>query len=205
METRALSVNLREVKKNEAAKLRQQGLVPAIVYHKGEETVAISVDEIALDKLVHSSESHMIDLKYPDGKSVRAFIKDVQFDPVSDRVIHADFKRFTADEVLEMEVPIHVEGEATGVKLGGGKLQIIMHSLTLKGKPANMPEHFTIDVTNLELGQSLHIGDLQATVPEGTIEIMGEADAAVVSVAAPRKEAEVEEEAETEEETTEEA
>jgi len=201
METRALSVNLREVKKNGAAKLRQQGMVPAVVYHKGEETVAISVDEIALDKLVHSAESHLIDLQYPDGKSVRAFIKDLQFDPVTDRVIHADFKRFTADEVVEMEVPIHVEGEAVGVKIGGGKLQINMHTLTLKGKPANMPEHFTIDVSALEAGHSLHISDLQATVPAGTIEIIGDADAAVVSVAAPRKEAE----AEAEEETTEEA
>lgn len=202
METRALSVNLREVKKNEATKLRQQGLVPAVVYHKGEETVAISVDEIALDKLVHSAESHMIDLKYPDGKSVRVFIRDVQFDPISDRVIHADFKHFTADEVLELEVPIHVEGEATGVKLGGGKLQIIMHTLTLKGKPANIPEHLTVDVTNLELGQSLHIGDLQTTVPVDTIEIMGDADAAIVSIAAPRKEVgtEAEEEKPTEEE-----
>ncbi|ACF11211.1 ribosomal 5S rRNA E-loop binding protein Ctc/L25/TL5 [Chlorobaculum parvum NCIB 8327] len=201
METRALSVNLREVKKNGAAKLRQQGMVPAVVYHKGEETVAISVDEIALDKLVHSAESHLIDLQYPDGKSVRAFIKDLQFDPVTDRVIHADFKRFTADEVVEMEVPIHVEGEAVGVKIGGGKLQINMHTLTLKGKPANMPEHFTIDVSALETGHSLHISDLQATVPAGTIEIIGDADAAIVSVAAPRKEAE----AEAEEETTEEA
>jgi len=201
METRALSVNLREVKKNGAAKLRQQGMVPAVVYHKGEETVAISVDEIALDKLVHSAESHLIDLQYPDGKSVRAFIKDLQFDPVTDRVIHADFKRFTADEVVEMEVPIHVEGEAVGVKIGGGKLQLNMHTLTLKGKPANMPEHFTIDVSALEAGHSLHISDLQATVPAGTIEIIGDADAAIVSVAAPRKEAE----AEAEEETTEEA
>lgn len=201
METRALSVNLREVKKKEAAKLRQQGLVPAIVYHKGEETVAISVDEIALDKLVHSAESHMIDLQYPDGKSVLTFIKDVQFDPVTDRVIHADFLRFSTDEVVEMEVPIHVEGEAPGVKIGGGKLQIIMHTLTLKGKPTDMPEHFTVDVSELEAGHSLHIGDLQARIPAGTIEIMGDADAAVVSVAAPRKEAE----GETEEEAGEEA
>ncbi len=195
METRTLSVNLREVKKKEAAKLRQQGLVPAVVYHKKEETVAISVDEIALGKLVHSAESHMIDLQYPDGKSVLTFIKDVQFDPVTDRVIHADFLRFSTDEVLEMEVPIHVEGEAPGVKIGGGKLQIIMHTLTLKGKPTDIPEHFTIDVSELEAGHSLHIGDLQARIPAGTIEIIGDAEAAIVSVAAPRKEAEGEEEA----------
>ncbi|UWX58268.1 50S ribosomal protein L25/general stress protein Ctc [Chlorobaculum sp. MV4-Y] len=189
METRALSVNLREVKKNEAAKLRRQGQVPAVVYHKGEATVAISVEEISLNKLVHSSESHMIDLQYPDGKSVRSFIKDVQFDPVTDRVIHADFQLFSADEVVEMEVPIHLEGECPGVKIGGGKLQINVHTLPLKGKPEAMPEHFTIDVSVLELGQTLHIRDLQAIAPEG-IQILGDADASVVSVVAPRKEAE---------------
>ena len=189
METRALSVNLREVKKNEAAKLRRQGQVPAVVYHKGEATVAISVDEISLDKLVHSSESHVIDLQYPDGKSVRSFIKDVQFDPVTDRVIHADFQLFSADEVVEMEVPIHLEGECVGVKIGGGKIQINVHALELKGKPENMPEHFTIDVSALELGQTLHIRDLQKVAPEG-IQILGDADASVVSVSAPRKEAE---------------
>lgn len=190
METRALSVNLREVKKKEAAKLRRIGQVPAVVYHKGEETVAISVEEIALDKLVHSSESHLIDLQYPDGSSIRTFIKDVQFDPVTDKVIHADFQRFSADEVVEMEVPIHVEGECPGVKIGGGKIQIIVHTLTLKGNPEVMPEHFTVDVSALELGQALHIADLQAVAPQG-IQILGDADAAVVSVSAPRKEAEV--------------
>ncbi|MGC8775586.1 MAG: 50S ribosomal protein L25/general stress protein Ctc [Chlorobaculum sp.] len=189
METRALSVNLREVKKNEAAKLRRLGQVPAVVYHKGEATVAISVEEISLNKLVHSSESHMIDLQYPDGKSVRSFIKDVQFDPVTDRVIHADFQLFSADEVVEMEVPIHLEGECTGVKIGGGKIQINLHALTLKGKPEAMPEHFTVDISALELGQTLHIGDLQTIAPAG-IQILGDTDAAVVSVAAPRKEAE---------------
>ncbi|NTV68460.1 MAG: 50S ribosomal protein L25/general stress protein Ctc [Chlorobaculum sp.] len=189
METRALSVNLREVKKNEAAKLRRQGLVPAVVYHKGEATVAISVEEINLDKLVHSSESHMIDLQYPDGNSVRSFIKDVQFDPVSDRIIHADFQLFSADEVVEMEVPIHLEGECPGVKIGGGKIQINVHTLTLKGKPEAMPEHFTVDISVLELGQTLHIRDLQKMAPEG-IQILGDADASVVSIMAPRKEAE---------------
>ncbi|NTU53559.1 MAG: 50S ribosomal protein L25/general stress protein Ctc [Chlorobiaceae bacterium] len=189
METRALSVNLREVKKNKAAKLRKIGLIPAVVYHKGDETIAISVDEITLDKLVHSSESHMIDLEYPDGKTIRSFIKDLQFHPVTDKVIHVDFQRFSADEVLEMEVPIHLEGECPGVKIGGGKIQINMHTLTLKGLPANMPEHLSIEISTLELGQTLHIRDIQVLAPEGVM-ILGDADASVISVMAPRKETE---------------
>ncbi|NTU90783.1 MAG: 50S ribosomal protein L25/general stress protein Ctc [Chlorobiaceae bacterium] len=190
METRVLSVNLREAKKKEAAKLRREGQVPAVVYHKGEETVTISVEEMALTKLVHSAESHLIDLQYPDGKTTRSFIKDIQFDPVTDRVIHADFQLFSADEVVEMEVPLHFEGEAQGVKIGGGKLQINLHALTLKGNPEDMPEHFTVDVSGLALGQTLHIRELELGALAGKVTILGEADAPVVSVMAPRKEVE---------------
>ncbi|MCE1273883.1 MAG: 50S ribosomal protein L25/general stress protein Ctc [Chlorobiales bacterium] len=190
METRVLSVNLREAKKKEAAKLRREGQVPAVVYHKGEETVTISVEEMALTKLVHSAESHLIDLQYPDGKTTRSFIKDIQFDPVTDRVIHADFQLFSADEVVEMEVPLHFEGEAQGVKIGGGKLQINLHALTLKGNPEDMPEHFAVDVSGLALGQTLHIRELELGALAGKVTILGEADAPVVSVMAPRKEVE---------------
>ncbi|NTV01640.1 MAG: 50S ribosomal protein L25/general stress protein Ctc [Chlorobiaceae bacterium] len=190
METRALSVNIREAKKKEAEKLRRAGRVPAVVYHKGEETVSISVDEMALTKLVHSAESHLIDLQYPDGKSTRSFIKDLQFDPVSDRVIHADFQLFSADEVVEMEVPTHFEGECPGIKIGGGKLQVNLHAVTLKGKPEDMPEHFTIDISSLELGHTLHIRDLKLGALEGKVTILGDIDAPVVSIIAPRKEVE---------------
>jgi len=190
METRVLSVNLREAKKNEAAKLRRAGIVPAVVYHKGENTVTISVEELALDKLVHSSESHLIDLTYPDGKVHRSFIKDVQFDPVTDRVIHADFQLFSADEVVEMEVQTHFEGECPGIKIGGGKLQVNLHSVTLKGKPEDIPEHFTVDISNLELGHTLHIRDLQLGSLAGKVTLLGDPDASVVSIIAPRKEVE---------------
>ncbi len=190
METRALSVNPREVKKGEAEKLRRTGLVPAVVYHKGEKTVTISVDEIALAKLVRSAESHLIDLQYPDGKATLSFIKDLQFDPVSDRVIHVDFQLFSADEIVEMEVPTHFEGESAGIKLAGGKLQVNMHTLILKGKPEDIPEHFSVDISGLELGHSLHIRDLKLGALEGKIVILGDADASVVAIIAPRKEAE---------------
>jgi large subunit ribosomal protein L25 len=190
METLVLSVNLREAKKKDAEKLRRAGKVPAVVYHKGENNVTISVDELALTKLVHSSESHLIDLQYPDGKTSRSFIKDVQFHPVTDRVIHADFQLFSADEVVEMEVPIHFEGECVGVKIGGGKLQVNLHTLNLKGKPEDIPEHFSVDVTNLGLGHTLHISELPLGSLEGKVVVLGDDDAPVISVLAPRKDAE---------------
>ncbi|KZK74327.1 MAG: 50S ribosomal protein L25/general stress protein Ctc [Pelodictyon luteolum] len=188
METIVLGVAPREIKKNAAGRLRKTGEVPAVVYHKGEETIAVSVNEIALNKLVHSAESHIIDLKFPDGNVKRSFIKDVQFDPVTDRVIHTDFQLVSAHEVIEMDVPVAVEGDAIGVEKGG-KLQIIRHSLTVKGKPGDMPAHITIDVTALEIGHSIHVREIAAEAFPG-LEIMDDRDTPVVTVLASKKEAE---------------
>ena len=188
METIVLGVEPRVIKKNEAEKLRKSGLVPAVVYHKGEETVAVSIQELALTKLVHSAESHIIDLQFPDGKLKRSFIKEVQFHPVTDRIIHADFLLFSADEIVEMVVPVSVSGESVGVEKGG-KLQIIMHSLTLKGKPTDMPEHFVIDITALDLAHSIHVREIPMTNYPG-LTIMDEPDAPVITVLATRKEVE---------------
>ena len=195
METRVLAVEPRMIKKKEAEKLRRNGLVPAVVYHKGEETTAITVDEIALDKLVHSQESHLIDLQFPDGNTKRSFIKDIQFHPVTDRVIHADFQLFSAEEVVEMEVTVHFEGECPGIKIGGGKLQPILHTLTLKGKAEDIPEHFEVDISSIQLGHTLHIRELALGELQGKVEIIGDPDTPVVSVIAPRKESDLEAEA----------
>ena len=162
METIVLGVEPRIIKKGDAEKLRKNGIVPAVVYHKGEETVAIGVNELALKKIVHSAESHIIDLQFPDGKIKRSFIKDVQFHPVTDRIIHTDFQLFSADEIIELEVPVAVSGDSIGVEKGG-KLQIILHALTIKGKPENMPDHIVIDVTALQIGHSLHVKEIPMT------------------------------------------
>ncbi len=203
MESIVLNVEPRVCNKNEAKKLRNEGKVPAVIYHKGAETVHICVNGLSLDKLVHSSESHIVDLKFPDGESKRSFLKDVQFDSVTDKVIHADFQFFSADEVLEMDVPTTFTGESPGV-VAGGKVQVIQHTLTVKGKPSNIPQHLTIDISGLELGQTMHIGEIPAETIDGKFEIMGDPDTSVVSIVAPKVEAEEPEEAEAGEETTEE-
>lgn len=194
METIVLGVAPREIKKNAAGRLRKTGEVPAVIYHKGEETVAVSVNELALNKLVHSAESHIIDLKFPDGKTKRSFIKDVQFDPVTDRIIHTDFQLVSANEVIEMEIPVAVEGDAAGVEKGG-KLQVLRHTLHVKGKPGDMPAHLTIDVTALEVGHSIHVREIPAEA-YAKLEIVDDPDTPVVSVLAPKKEVEPTEEAE---------
>jgi large subunit ribosomal protein L25 len=185
MESIVLNVEPRTCNKNDVKKLRKAGKVPAVVYHKGEETVHVCVNELSLDKLVHSSESHIVDLTFPDGKSKRSFLKDVQFDQVTDRVIHADFQFFSAGEVLEMEVPTSFTGESPGV-VAGGKMQIIQHALVVKGTPSNIPQHLTIDISGLELGQTMHINEIPAETYSGKFEIIGDPETPVVSILAPK-------------------
>jgi large subunit ribosomal protein L25 len=188
METIVLGVEPRVIKKKEAEKLRKNGIVPAVIYHKGEETVAISVNELALRKLVHSAESHIIDLQFPDGKIKRSFIKQVQFHPVTDRIIHTDFQLFSAEEIIELEVPVAVSGDSAGVEKGG-KLLIILHALTIKGKPEDMPDHLIVDVTALEIGHSIHVKEIPMDAYTG-LQIMDDPDAPVITVLASKKDAE---------------
>jgi large subunit ribosomal protein L25 len=188
METIVLGVLPRTITKNGAAKIRNSGNVPGVIYHKGEETVPVSVNELALTKLVHSPESHIIDLKFPDGKIKRSVIKDVQFDPVTDRIIHTDFQLFSADEVVELQVPVTVTGNSIGVEKGG-KLLIAHHALTLKGKPDNMPDHLVIDVTSLQIGHSIHVREIPMDSYPG-LTIMDDPATPVITVQGAKKETE---------------
>jgi len=121
----------------------------------------------------------------------RSFIKAVQFHPVTDRIIHTDFQLFAADEVIEMDVPVTVTGESIGVDKGG-KLQILRHNLTLKGKPADMPDHLVIDVTEMQIGSIVHVKDIPAESYKN-LEIILDPETPVVSVVAPKVEVETEE------------
>ncbi len=124
-------------------------------------------------------------------KNPRSLIKEVQFDPVSDRVIHADFQFFSAGEVLEMEVPVTFTGKGPGI-IAGGKLQALVHTLTVKGMPSGIPENITIDISGMELGETMHIKEIPQEVSAGKFEFTGEPETPVVSIAAPRKESEEE-------------
>ena len=194
METIVLGVEPRVIKKKEAEKLRKNGIVPAVIYHKGEETIPVSINEIALKKLVHSAESHIIDLQFPDGKIKRSFIKQVQFHPVTDRIIHTDFQLFSADEIIELEVPVAMSGDSIGVEKGG-KLLIIRHALTIKGKPEDMPDHLIVDVTKLEIGHTIHVKEIPMEAYTG-LTIMDDPDTPVITVLASKKEADATAEAE---------
>jgi large subunit ribosomal protein L25 len=173
--------------------MRRDGEIPGVYYAKGKEAVAISVKENSFKPLVYTSETHMVNLTIDSEAPVRCVVKDVQFHPVTDRIIHFDLQGVSADELITLEVPVVLSGKAVGVN-DGGVLTQVLHKLEVECLPKYVPEHLEVEVTNLHLGKSIHVGDLKFE----NISILNAADAIVVTVTAPRGEEVTTEPVETE-------
>ena len=181
-----------QVQRAEVTKLRRAGRVPATIYGRQAkpQNLEVGFDEIT-DLLHHSaSENLLVDLAVEnDARSKRlALVQDVQHHPLSGKVLHVDLHEVAEDEKVTVQVPVETVGEAAGVKTGGGTLEHVMHKLKVRCLPKDLPEQIIIDVTALEIGKSVHLGEVKA--PEG-VEILGEKGRAVVAVSAPRAEEEV--------------
>jgi large subunit ribosomal protein L25 len=161
--------------------MRKEGLIPCVYYSKGNDAIAFVAPELELNSLVFTSDTHLIHLKIDDMEQLDCIIKDVQFDPVTDRVIHIDFMGITYGQVLELQVPVALIGTPEGVKQGG-LLQHYLHKLDVECLPRNIPEHLKIEVTNLKVGDTIHVRDLEFE----NIKILNAEDAAVVSVTVTR-------------------
>lgn len=166
-------------------KLRRNGEVPGIFYSKGIEPIPISVQELSLNPLVYTSETHIVNLEIENDETKKSILKNIQFDPVTDKIVHFDFLGISLDQKIEIEVPISVEGQAKGIK-EGGILQQSMHKLRVSCLPGDIPEHITINVANLGLGDSIHVKDLSLT----NVEILHNDDVIIVSVVMPRAQVE---------------
>ncbi|MFW6201924.1 MAG: 50S ribosomal protein L25/general stress protein Ctc [Gemmatimonadota bacterium] len=179
-----LNATLREGRgKGSARKLRREGRIPAVVYGHGEDTRAISVDEAELDRLfAHISiENTLIELKVDGGAPVRTLVREVQTHPWKQEVLHVDFYQIRAGEKITLDIPIRLIGTAAGAK-EGGILQQRMHELEVECLPAAIPESIEVDISELELGDSLHVGDLP--LPEG-VETDVDPERTVCSVVTP--------------------
>ncbi|MGB4270341.1 MAG: 50S ribosomal protein L25/general stress protein Ctc [Spirochaetota bacterium] len=190
MEAHVLPVETRtQIGKNANHKLRAQGYIPAVLYSHGE-SQAIMVQKKNFFKIFkgHISENVLIDLEIKDSKGspVKTFVKDYQRHPITDEILHVDFFRVTMTEAISTKVPVEISGISVGVKQGG-ILEIIEREIEVECLPADLPEKITIDVTNLTIGQSIHIKDI--AVPKG-VTILSSPDTVVVSVLAPHKAAE---------------
>ena len=191
MKAISLAANPRVLTKTIGSKkLRNAGTLPGIVYGNGEPEI-VELEAKQFDKAVKSTvaKNFLVELEI-DGKKSMALVQETQKNPLTNHLIHVDFKRLTKDSVVIAKVPLRPVGTAEGVQLGG-VLQTPMHTLTLKGKPADIPECIEPDISQLEVGQSILLEELE--LPEGVVAI-GRGKAQVVGVTTSRMMAKAEEE-----------
>ena len=169
-----------EVGKKSTNELRKNNGIPCVLYGIEKEAKAFAVTTDAVRKLVYTPDIHVVNLTI-DGVECKAVLKDIQFHPVKDTILHMDFLQIVEDKAIVMEVPTVLTGLAAGVKLGG-KLQQAIRKIKVKAVYANIPEKLTVDVTELGLGKSIKVGELSF---EG-IELVTPAQTVVCSVAATR-------------------
>ena len=180
-----LNVDIRKEHGTSAARrTRLQNKVPAVVYHSGVEATPLSVDKISLNKALRTGQ--MIFEVNVEDKNQFVLLKEIQYHPVTDEIIHIDFQKVKEDEKISLEVAVRSAGEAQGVKLGGLLVQML-NSVTVKCKPAEIPEFLEIDVTDMEMNTNLFVKDI--TLPED-VEMITAEDIAVVSVQEPKEEKE---------------
>tara|TARA_B100001167_G_scaffold190580_1_gene157655 strand:+ start:647 stop:1387 length:741 start_codon:yes stop_codon:yes gene_type:complete len=184
-----LNVNIREGKGTSSARrIRLKDQIPAILYHSGLDAISLSVDKKELYKALKTGQV-IFEVIVKD-KNQFVLVKDVQYHPVNDNIMHIDFQKVKEDEKISLEVPLRVIGEAEGVQAGGILVQIV-NTITVKCKPTTIPEALIIDVTDLELNSSLSVKDIQLAAD---VEIITAEDLAVVSVQEAKQEEEIVEE-----------
>lgn len=173
------AVSREDFGKKSTKALRSEGNVPCVMYG-GKENLHFYAHKNDFRGLVYTPDVHLVNL-IVGGKSYNAVMKDLQFHPVSDELLHIDFVQVSDDKPVTVEIPIRITGESSGVK-AGGKLKVKRRSLRVKGLTKDFPEHLTIDITGLEIGQSIKIGDLAYD----NIEIIDNKRAMIVAVATSR-------------------
>lgn len=144
--------------KKESKKDRRAEMVPCALYGNGE-TVHFTVGMKEIKPLIYTQNSYIVELDI-DGAKEKAVMREVQFHPVKEEVLHIDFYRVVEHKEVAIDVPVRLVGNSAGVKLGG-KLILSKRKLRIKGAIENLPDELTIDVTNLELGKSIFVGDLK--------------------------------------------
>ena len=184
-----LQAERRTAQGRHAKQTRTTGMVPGIYYSRGEENIPIQVPKVNLDPLVFTSKTHVIDLRIADGTAKKCILREVQFDPVTDRPIHFDLLGLKEHEKLTIEIPITITG---GIPVGvrdGGVLQHMVHKVKVSCLPKDIPEKVEVDASQLTINQFVHVRELN--IPNVTL--LDNPDIPVVGVMPPTvtKEAEV--------------
>jgi large subunit ribosomal protein L25 len=190
MDTTLDAVRRTRFGRSEAGRLRREGLIPAVLYGGATGDVeSLSVDPKALFHLLHSESgvNTLIGLKVDGGEPTHVLVKEYQLDPVTHKLLHADFYRVAMDRVIRVTVPVHLEGEAAGVKVQGGMVDFVHREIVLECLPGNIPEHVAIDISELMVNDGVRVRDL---AQDHTWTAVSEPEMLLVHIVPPRVEAE---------------
>jgi large subunit ribosomal protein L25 len=181
------SIFRERMRKGANRRLRRSGKIPAVLYGHKIKSVSLEVDPKEIFRILHSQsgENTIFELTVPGQEKINCMIKEYQLEPVTHELLHADFYEVAMDEVLEVDVPLNVTGEAYGVKTEGGLLDIVHREIRVECLPADIPEHIDVDVTNMKIGDLVRVKDLQVS---DKIKILEDPDSVVVAVEHPREE-----------------
>ncbi|NQV73639.1 50S ribosomal protein L25 [bacterium] len=180
MDVITLEAKARLAGKTAAKAARREDSVPCVLYGHGIEPRSFQVKELSLRDLIYTDEFHKVSVDL-EGTKYDCVLKDVDFHPVTDRVIHADFQALNPKEMITIKVPVHYTGNAPGVR-NGGSLKTFVHKISIKCLPENLPDFLEVDISKLKIGQSI----LVRTFNVPGLEIKAASDQTLVSIIRPR-------------------
>jgi large subunit ribosomal protein L25 len=173
--------------KNAARRIRREGLIPAVVYGGKGDTLTVAVDPKSLQKVLRSEAGRNTILKLDIGGkgATNAILKNWQVDPIREHFLHADFYRIAMDVAIRVTVPIATKGEARGVKVDAGVLELVIREIEVECLPGDIPERMEVDVTDLGINDALRVSDIPAIEK---VKVLSPADQVVVHVVSIKEE-----------------
>ena len=170
--------------KNAARRLRRSGMIPAVIYGGKGDNLAVAVDPKSLQKVLRSEAGRntILKLDIAGQGAANAILKSWQVDPIKETFLHADFFRIAMDVAIRVTVPIHTTGEARGVKVDAGILELVARAIQVECLPGDIPERIDVDVTDLGINESLRVSDLQVPAKVKVLEAPDQVVVHVVSV-----------------------
>ncbi len=186
-----------ETGKNVARRIRQAGRLPGTLYGEKREALSLTLSPKQLSAVLrsHAGQNTIFELKVSGGEHTQVMIVATQFEPVHEHLLHVDLKRIAMGKKLTISVRVLLMGEAPGVKMQGGLLEVVLREVEVECLPADIPEHLTIGIEALELGQYLRVADLQKVAGE-KVHILSDANGVICHVVTPKVEEEVKPEGE---------
>ncbi|HZO51465.1 MAG TPA: 50S ribosomal protein L25 [Bryobacteraceae bacterium] len=181
-----ITADAREMRgKNAARRLRVEGKIPAVLYGAGKDSVAVTVSPKEVNKILHTGSGHntIFNLDVPGQGSTPVMVVDWLHHPIKDTLMHIDMLRIDLTKALRVKVPIHATGEPEGVKIHGGHFEFVFREIEFECLPDEIPEHITVDISALLIGQSIRAQDLAVS---GSMKLVSPADTVVCHVVALR-------------------